>query len=49
MAGFWQNLRFLHVHLDEIFGQAFGGVGEGGVVPIFNKQHEVFDYGVDFE
>lgn len=35
--------------MDEIFGQAFGGVGEGGVVPVFHKQHEVFDHGVDFE
>lgn len=27
----------LFVHNQKVFGQAFGGVGEGGGVPIFNE------------
>ena len=39
----------LFVHNQKVFGQAFGGVGEGGGVPIFNEQHEVFDDRIDFQ
>ena len=39
----------LFVHNQKVFGQAFGGVGEGGFVPVFHKQNEIFDYRIDFQ
>ena len=39
----------LHVHLNEIFRQAFGGVGKGRLIPIFDQKHEVFYHGIDFQ
>lgn len=39
----------LLVHYQKIVCKSFGGVGEGGGVPIFDQKYEIFDYGIDFQ